>query len=63
MKHHETPPAKQSVEEAPKLELKDLTPHLRYVFLGRDDTLSVIITLDLNVQQVYCQVDVLKRFK
>ena len=45
------------------MELKALPPHLRYVFLGRDDTLLVIITSDLNVEQVECLVEVLKRFK
>ena len=32
MQHHESPPAKPSIEEAPKLELKPLPPYLRYVF-------------------------------
>uniref|UniRef100_M1D846 Integrase core domain containing protein n=1 Tax=Solanum tuberosum TaxID=4113 RepID=M1D846_SOLTU len=48
MKNRESPPARLSVEEAPKLELKDLPSHLRYVFLGRDETLTVIIAADLN---------------
>ena len=38
MKHRETLPARPSIEETPKLELKSLPPHLRYVFLGKDDT-------------------------
>ena len=63
MKHRESPPAKPSIEEAPKLELKALSPHLRYVFLGKGNTLSVIIASDLNMQQVECLVEVLKRFK
>ena len=41
MKH--VNPVRPSIEEAPKLELKALPPHVRYVFLGRDETLSVII--------------------
>ena len=36
MKHRESPPAKPSIVEAPKLELKDIPPHLRYAFLGND---------------------------
>ena len=32
MKNRESPPAKPSIEEAPKLELKHLPPHLRYKF-------------------------------
>ena len=39
MKHRESPPRKPSIEEAPKLDLKALPPHLMYVLLGRDDTL------------------------
>ena len=42
MKHRESPPARPSTEEAPKLDLKAQPPHLRYVFLGRDNTLPVI---------------------
>ena len=63
IKHRECPPAIPSIEEALKLELKALPPHLRYVFLGRDYTFPVIIALYLNVQQVECLVEVLKRFK
>ena len=63
MKNRESPPAKPSIEEAPKLELKDLPPHLRYEFLGNGDTLSVIIASDLDEQQVQSLVKVLKRFK
>ena len=33
MKHRESPPAKPSIEEAPKVELKAIPPYLRYVFL------------------------------
>ena len=36
---------------------------MRYVLLGGDDTLPVIITSDLNVEQVEFLVEVLKRFK
>ena len=35
MQHRESPPAKPSIKEAPKLELKPLPPHLRYVFLEK----------------------------
>ena len=52
MKNRESPPAKPSIEEAPKLELKALPPHLRYEFLGYGDTLPIIIALDLDEQQV-----------
>ena len=63
MKHRESRPSQPSIEEATKLELQILPPHLRYVFLGRDDTLSIIISEDSNVQQVECLVEVLQRFK
>ncbi|WP_353806038.1 hypothetical protein, partial [Acinetobacter baumannii] len=61
MQHCESPSTKLSIEKAPKLELKPLPPHLRYVFLGRDDTLPLIIAADFNLQQVECLVEVLKR--
>ena len=51
---------KPSIEEAPKLELMALPPHLRYVFLRRDNTFPVIIASDLNVEQVECVIEVLK---
>ena len=63
MKNRESPPAKPSIEKAPKLELKALPPHLRYEFLGNGDTLPVIIASYLNEQQVESLVKVLKRFK
>ncbi|XP_049399807.1 uncharacterized protein LOC125863875 [Solanum stenotomum] len=63
MKNRDSPPAKPYVEKAPKLELKDLPSHLRYVFLGRDETLSVIIVANLCEVQVEALVYVLKRFK
>ena len=63
IKYSESPPTKPSIEEDPKLELKALPPHLRYVFLGKDETLQVIIASELNVEKVECLVEVLKRFK
>ncbi|KAK4731252.1 hypothetical protein R3W88_024240 [Solanum pinnatisectum] len=52
MKNHDSPPTRPSIEEAPKLELKALPSHLRYVFFRKDGTLLVIIAEDLNVAQV-----------
>ena len=63
MNHRESPPAKPSIEETPKVELKALPPHLRYLFFGKGDTLPVIIASDLDVHQVGSLVEVLKRFK
>ena len=66
IKHRDSPPAKPFIEEAPKLErkvlsshlnnapkleCKVLSSHLNYVFLGRYDTLSVIIAAYLNGKQ------------
>ena len=48
MKHRESPPVKPSIEEAPKLELEVVPPHLRYLFLGKGDTLPVIIVSDFE---------------
>ena len=42
---------KPSIEEAPKLELKILLEHLKYVYLGPSETLSVIIISDLDQTQ------------
>ncbi|XP_070017503.1 uncharacterized protein [Nicotiana sylvestris] len=63
LEKRETPPAKPSIEEPPKLELKPLPGHLRYEFLGPDSTLPVIISsglLDVQVQQL---LQVLKEYK
>ena len=61
MKRRESPPAKPSIEESIKLEIKDRPPYLRNVFLGSDDTLSVIITAYFIERQVVGLVAVLKR--
>ena len=50
MKNRESPPAKPSIEEAPKVELNTLPPHLRYEFLGNGETLPVTIASDLDEQ-------------
>ena len=63
MRHCESLSEKPSIAGAQKLELKALQPHLRYVFLERDETLPVIIASSLNVEQVESEVEVLKRFK
>ncbi|XP_075492505.1 uncharacterized protein LOC142530560 [Primulina tabacum] len=41
-------PPKSSIEEPPTLELKPLPPHLKYVFLGKNNTLPVIISAALT---------------
>ncbi|XP_049378025.1 uncharacterized protein LOC125842747 [Solanum stenotomum] len=57
------PTTKPSIEEPHVLELKQLPGHLRYVFLGENKTLLVIVAANLNVEQVQTLVKVLKRFK
>ncbi|XP_049399781.1 uncharacterized protein LOC125863840 [Solanum stenotomum] len=63
MKNRDSPPTKSSVEEAPQLELKALPSHLRYVFLGRDGTLPVILAANVNEVHIEALVSLLKRFK
>ena len=47
LNNRESPPANPSIEEPPKLILKLIPPHLRYLFLGANNTLPVIIVADL----------------
>nr|GFC43304.1 reverse transcriptase domain-containing protein [Tanacetum cinerariifolium] len=42
---------KSSVDEPPKVELKDLPPHLEYVFLEGDNKLPVIISKELGDEE------------
>ncbi|GJS92774.1 reverse transcriptase domain-containing protein [Tanacetum coccineum] len=42
---------KSSIDEPPKVELKDLPPHLEYTFLEWDNKLPVIISKDLSVEE------------
>ncbi|GJU57640.1 reverse transcriptase domain-containing protein [Tanacetum coccineum] len=43
--------AKSSIDEPPKVELKDLPPHLEYAFLEDNNKLPVIIAKDLSVDE------------
>ncbi|KAM2501778.1 hypothetical protein ACFX1W_032421 [Malus domestica] len=52
-----------SVVQPPTLELKPLPNHLRYVFLGEDETLPVIISSSLTAQEKSKLVRVLKEYK
>ncbi|XP_049399755.1 uncharacterized protein LOC125863801 [Solanum stenotomum] len=51
-----------SIEEPPRLKLKALPSHLRYVFLGGKNTLLVIVANDLSEERVDALIGVLKRF-
>ncbi|GJV96142.1 reverse transcriptase domain-containing protein [Tanacetum coccineum] len=42
---------KSSIDEPPKVELKDLPPHLEYDFLEGDDKLPVVIAKDLSMDE------------
>nr|GEW65677.1 reverse transcriptase domain-containing protein [Tanacetum cinerariifolium] len=48
---------------SPEVELKDLPPHLEYVFLEGNDKLPVIIAKDLSVEEKAALIKVLKSHK
>nr|GEV30556.1 reverse transcriptase domain-containing protein [Tanacetum cinerariifolium] len=57
------PKNKSSDDEPPKVELKELPPHLEYAFLGENEKWPVIIAKDLNVNEKSALIDVLKSRK
>nr|GEV09284.1 hypothetical protein [Tanacetum cinerariifolium] len=54
---------KSSVDEPPEVELKDLPPHLEYVFLEDDNKLPVIIAKELGDEKKSALIKVLKSHK
>ncbi|KAB2611031.1 hypothetical protein D8674_019063 [Pyrus ussuriensis x Pyrus communis] len=52
-----------SIIQAPNLELKPLPSHLKYIFLGENETLPAIISSSLTAQEEEKLVQVLKEFK
>ena len=52
-----------SIVQAPKLELKALPDHLKYMYLGEDETLPVIISKGLTKEQEENLVRTLKEYK
>ncbi|GJS22920.1 reverse transcriptase domain-containing protein [Tanacetum coccineum] len=54
---------KSSIDEPPKVELKDLPPYLEYGFLEGDNKLLVIISKDLSVEEKAALIKVLKSHK
>ncbi|GJX54411.1 reverse transcriptase domain-containing protein [Tanacetum coccineum] len=54
---------KSSIDEPPKVELKDLPPHLEYAFLEGDNKLPIIIAKDLSVEEKAALIKVLKSHK
>nr|GEX28372.1 reverse transcriptase domain-containing protein [Tanacetum cinerariifolium] len=63
LKIYEAKNDKSSIDEPPKVELKDLPPHLEYAFLEGDDNLPVIIAKDLSVEEKVALIKVLKSHK
>nr|GFA07449.1 reverse transcriptase domain-containing protein [Tanacetum cinerariifolium]GFA10806.1 reverse transcriptase domain-containing protein [Tanacetum cinerariifolium] len=55
--------AKSSIEEPPKLKLKELPSHLEYAYLEGVDKLPVIISKDLKVDEKEALLKVLKSHK
>nr|GFB31559.1 reverse transcriptase domain-containing protein [Tanacetum cinerariifolium] len=54
---------KSLIDEPPEVKLKDLPPHLEYIFLESDDKLAVIIAKDLSVEEKAALIKVLKSHK
>ncbi|XP_048228283.1 uncharacterized protein LOC112534948 [Ricinus communis] len=52
-----------SIVQAPKLELKTLPDHLKYVYLGDKETLPVIISKGLTMKQERRLIEALKEYK
>nr|GEU62968.1 reverse transcriptase domain-containing protein [Tanacetum cinerariifolium] len=63
LKIREAKSDKSLIDEPPKVELKDLPPHLEYAFLKGDDKLSVVIAKDLSVEEKTALIMVLKSHK
>ncbi|KAK8632719.1 hypothetical protein V6N13_073102 [Hibiscus sabdariffa] len=56
-------PPKPSLQHAPTLELKTLPRHLKYAYLGSDETLPVIISSNLTPDQECSLLSVLSKDK
>nr|GEY51363.1 reverse transcriptase domain-containing protein [Tanacetum cinerariifolium] len=54
---------KSSIDKPPEVELKDLPPHLEYVFLEGDNKLPVIIAKELRDEEKSALIKVLKSYK
>nr|GEZ49457.1 reverse transcriptase domain-containing protein [Tanacetum cinerariifolium] len=63
LKQAEETKAKSSIEEPPKLELKELPSHLKYAFLEETNKLPVIIAKDLKDDEKEALLKVLKSHK
>nr|GEW53874.1 reverse transcriptase domain-containing protein [Tanacetum cinerariifolium] len=63
LKIYEAKSDKSFIDEPPEVELKDLPPHLKYVFLEGNDKFPVIIAKDLSVEEKTALITVLKSHK
>ncbi|GJT74614.1 reverse transcriptase domain-containing protein [Tanacetum coccineum] len=63
LKQSKVTEAKSSIEEPPELELKDVSSHLEYAFLEKNDKLPVIIAKDLKNDEKDALLKVLKSHK
>nr|GEW19027.1 reverse transcriptase domain-containing protein [Tanacetum cinerariifolium] len=63
LKIYEAKKDKSLIDEPPEVELKDLPPHLEYVFLEGNDKLPVIIAKVLSVEEKSALIKVLKSQK
>nr|GEY72470.1 reverse transcriptase domain-containing protein [Tanacetum cinerariifolium] len=63
LKEYEAKTVKSSIDEPPKVELKDLPRHLQYAFLEGDDKLPVIIAKELRSEEKAALIKVLKSHK
>nr|GEV79626.1 reverse transcriptase domain-containing protein [Tanacetum cinerariifolium] len=63
LKIYEAKTNKSSINEDPKIELKDLSPHLEHTFLEDEDKLPVIIAKDLSIEEKVVLIKVLKSHK
>ncbi|GKA74682.1 reverse transcriptase domain-containing protein [Tanacetum coccineum] len=59
----ETKTDKSSIDEPPKVKLKDLPPHLEYAFLEGDNKLPVINAKNMSVEEKSALINVLKSHK
>nr|GFA08637.1 reverse transcriptase domain-containing protein [Tanacetum cinerariifolium] len=63
LKAYEAQTVKSSVDEPPKVELKDLPHHLEYSFLEGDNKLPVIIAKELGSEEKAALIKILKSHK
>ena len=63
LSNREVKPYIPSIELPPILELKLLSSHLKYIYLGKNNTLPVIISSSLNAYKERRLVNVLGRYK